>query len=629
MISREAIAAWPQKAGKAVAAATRWVIRLFGRSLQLRVIAATIVLTCLGLYGVGAYMAQQIARNLHDNKLGSLSGQTLSYARHLEQLSPSTQSSQSDLTEQLRRELRSMLSSSPIQLRAIVLEPTPESLGVRQVSVQAADQPEIAQDVLTEALTDTVRESGGSAQAYQAITLPGPDGRDLPGLAVGQQISIPGAGQFELYVLADLRDEARILGFVHRSMIVGAVVLVVLVGAISWTVARLVVNPVRVAAEVSQRIASGDLDQRMPVRGHDEIATLGRSFNDMAENLQNHITRMEQLSEVQRQFVSDVSHELRTPLATIKMAAEMVHQSRDEFDPAAARSAELLHSQVDRFERLLSDLLEISRFDAGAAQLETRPEDLKDLVERVVETVEMLAEQTGSQIRVHAPSGPVMTDLDPVRIQRVVRNLVVNAIEHGEGKPVDVYVAADANASAVSVRDHGVGLSAEAVEHVFDRFWRADPARRRTLGGSGLGLAISLEDAHLHGGWLQAWGRPDEGACFRLTLPRRAGAEIASSPLPLPPADAVLRRGQAELVAGPVSSDGSVRLHTGSIPLIVEREAMDNMQDAIAADPASPVPPLETGSENTAEDGGGSAPPTDGADPASTADPARTAEGDR
>ncbi|RAF55092.1 two-component sensor histidine kinase, partial [Burkholderia multivorans] len=117
----------------------------------------------------------------------------------------------------------------------------------------------------------------------------------------------------------------------------------------------------------------------------------------------------------------------------------------------------------------------------------------------------------------------------------------VNAIEHGEGKPIDVYVASNAEAVAVSVRDHGVGMNEEQVEHVFDRFWRADPARKRTLGGSGLGLAISLEDAHLHNGWLQVWGNPGEGSCFRLTIPRRPDQEITSSPLPLPPRDAQIR----------------------------------------------------------------------------------------
>jgi two-component system sensor histidine kinase MtrB len=117
----------------------------------------------------------------------------------------------------------------------------------------------------------------------------------------------------------------------------------------------------------------------------------------------------------------------------------------------------------------------------------------------------------------------------------VLRNLVGNAIEHGAGQPVEITLAASSTAVALTVRDHGVGLSSTDAQHVFDRFWRADPARVRTVGGSGLGLSISLEDARLHGGWLQVWGRPGQGAQFRLTVPSVAGAELTGSPLPLRP----------------------------------------------------------------------------------------------
>ena len=172
----------------------------------------------------------------------------------------------------------------------------------------------------------------------------------------------------------------------------------------------------------------------------------------------------------------------------------------------------------------------------GAAALVAKPVDVGAIVTSIIETVSMVADQMSTHIVVHAPSSPVMAEVDRVRITRIVRNLVVNAIEHGETNPIDIYVASNAEAVAVSVRDHGVGMNEEQVEHVFDRFWRADPARKRTLGGSGLGLAISLEDAHLHNGWLQVWGQPGAGAQFRLTVPLTDGGELTSSPLPLRPA---------------------------------------------------------------------------------------------
>jgi two-component system sensor histidine kinase MtrB len=402
-----------------------------------------------------------------------------------------------------------------------------------------------------------------------------------------QPVSISGAGQFELYVVADLSEEQATLNFVTRAAMVAGVVLVVLVGAVGLLVSRLVVTPVRTGAEVAREIADGDLDRRMPVTGRDEISQLAQSFNDMADSMQEQITRMERLTVLQRQFVSDVSHELRTPLTTIHIASDMLYEVRDELDESARRSAELLNSQVERFEQLLGDLLEISRYDAGAAELVTRPHDVRDIVSGIVETVQVVADRTNTPLRVHAPATPVMAELDRVRITRVVRNLIVNAIEHGDGQPIDVHIGANAEGAAVSVRDHGVGMSADQVEHVFDRFWRADPSRKRTLGGSGLGLAIALEDAHLHGGWLQAWGELGEGSCFRLTIPRRSGQTIATSPLPLPPADAGPR---SALVAGPSTSDGSMRIQTGSIPIVVETGAIAGAPGADGTSPRTRAP---------------------------------------
>jgi two-component system sensor histidine kinase MtrB len=219
------------------------------------------------------------------------------------------------------------------------------------------------------------------------------------------------------------------------------------------------------------------------------------------------------------------------------MAVDLIHDSRSGFDPAVARSAELLRGELDRFEELLADLLEISRFDAGAAALELDATDLRDSVARAVEAARPIAERWGSAVNVTS-HGPCDAEIDVRRVERILRNLVVIALEHGEGRPVDVTVAGNDSAVAVTVRDHGVGLRPGEAALVFNRFWRADPARARTTGGTGLGLAISLEDARLHDGWLQAWGEPGQGSAFRLTLPRRSGTAIAESPLPLRPTDA-------------------------------------------------------------------------------------------
>jgi len=257
----------------------------------------------------------------------------------------------------------------------------------------------------------------------------------------------------------------------------------------------------------------------------------------MASSLQRQIRQLEELSRVQRRFVSDVSHELRTPLTTVRMAGDVLHDARRSFDPATARAAELLQVELDRFETLLADLLEISRFDAGAAVLEVGDVDLADVAHRVVDMTRALASSRGVTVVVREPGHPCLAEADVRRVERIVRNLVTNAIDHAESGDVVVHVRGDEQASAIAVRDHGVGLAAGEAALVFNRFWRADPARARTSGGTGLGLSIALEDTHLHGGWLQAWGQPGLGAQFRLTLPRYAGDSLRHSPLPLVPTD--------------------------------------------------------------------------------------------
>ncbi len=228
------------------------------------------------------------------------------------------------------------------------------------------------------------------------------------------------------------------------------------------------------------------------------------------------------------------------------MAGDVLHDARVDFDPVSARAAELLQVELDRFETLLSDLLEISRFDAGAAVLDLDDVNLSDVAHRVVDSTAPLAAQRGVHLVVRAPDDhPCLAQADVRRVERIVRNLVTNAIDHagpareGGSTEVIVHVEGDQHSAAVAVRDHGVGLAPGESAMVFNRFWRADPARARTSGGTGLGLSISLEDTHLHGGWLQAWGRPGEGAQFRLTLPRRAGEPLRRSPISLIPDDAV------------------------------------------------------------------------------------------
>jgi two-component system, OmpR family, sensor histidine kinase MtrB len=400
------------------------------------------------------------------------------------------------------------------------------------------------------AVRDTLRQSSTYIEMRYTD-----DRAPTPGFAVGAPLFLPKVGAYELYYLFPLNQEANTLSLVKRTLAVAGIALVLLLGGIAWLVTRQVVSPVRMAARTAERFSAGRLEERMAVEGEDDLSKLATSFNQMAGSLQGQIQQLEDMSRVQRRFVSDVSHELRTPLTTVRMAADVLHDARRDFDPATARSAELLQTQLDRFELLLTDLLEISRYDAGAAVLEAEPVDLVELARRSLEAAEPLADMRGSELVLESSGRACMSEVDARRVGRILSNLVINAVEHGEGHPVVVTVAGDPQAAAVCVRDHGVGLRPGESALVFNRFWRADPARARTTGGTGLGLAIALEDARLHGGWLEAWGEPGDGCNFRVTLPRTAHAEITSSPLPLRPLDARTDRRVPLAAAAPVRRD--------------------------------------------------------------------------
>jgi two-component system sensor histidine kinase MtrB len=314
---------------------------------------------------------------------------------------------------------------------------------------------------------------------------------------------------------------------------VGATGIAILIGlgVLAWFVTSRVTDPIRQAVQVAGQLASGDLDQRLAVRGDDDLARLATSFNNMAESLKSQITRLEHLSTLQQQFVSDVSHELRTPLTTVRMASEMIYDSRAQLDPEVARSAELLRNQVDRFDLLLSDLLEMSKIDAGVTILDISPFDLAQLVSSEIEAANEIVRNHGSSITLFQPTVTNYVEADSRRISRIIRNLIANAIEHADEKQIDVTVKANSSAISVGVRDRGQGMNPEDLGRVFDRFWRADPARKRTLGGTGLGLSISAEDAKLHGGDIQVWAAPGKGAHFVLTLPISQKNEIESYPI--------------------------------------------------------------------------------------------------
>ena len=419
-------------------------------------------------------------------------------------------------------------------------ENTREVVFVRSPGNSMINNYEIASNLLDpvtipQSLSERVRKADDIVWEYTNMRYL--QGSTIPGLAIGQKVQIPNAGQYEMYIVFSLANEEKTLNLIGTYLLIAGLILIVLISLITWVVVRQVVKPVREAARIATEFTSGDFRQRMKVYSQDEISTLGSAFNEMAESLEKQIARLENLSRVQQRFVSDVSHELRTPLTTLRMASEVIAASKENFDPTVARSSELLVAQLDRFERLLEDLLEVSRFDAEVAVLEAVDFDIVQLVNRCAEDLALVAKERKTEIFVKSSEPVIMIQADIRRVERILRNLMANAIDHAEEVQIDVLITASENDVAIGVRDYGVGLDENSLTRVFDRFWRADPSRARTRGGTGLGLSIALEDARLHNGELEAWGRPGRGAHFVVTLPRKTWESIERRLIPLQPED--------------------------------------------------------------------------------------------
>ena len=506
---------------------------IWARSLMVRTMTITGIVTGAMIASAGVFLLTSVSNDLYssrrDQALQDSARATVAAQAQLDSFDAADRGGLSSLAGSVTSTVQDTSASQMIYVRrqtgqAPFLE-LPSSLDTTSVLVQA----------VSSELSSAVR-SDEEPQHWQAVTFYRDAGDSAPGIIVASSLEFPaGAGVYDLYIGYDLGDTEQTISFVGRTLLLTAVVMMLFIGILVWVISRIVFRPIRVAADTSRRLAAGEAEARMP-RQHDEhFDVLSDGFNDMADTLQARIRELDELSEMQQRFVSDVSHELRTPLTTIRLASEVLKGQQDSLESGQQRAVEVLSTQVERFESLLTDLLEISRYDAGRVTLETEPTNLVHLVHEVVDSLQQLSP---SLIEVRALGGYTPMDVDARRVRRIVSNLVGNAIEHGDENPIVVTIDSNADATAIAVRDWGVGMSDEAVTHVFDRFWRADPSRKRTLGGTGLGLAIAREDAAVHGGILEVWSRSGEGSNFRLTLPRREEVTDYISPVLLIPEDA-------------------------------------------------------------------------------------------
>lgn len=505
--------------------------RLWRESLQFRALATAGVLMFLSFLAVGWSLSSQIATSLFENQKSQALQESISGFRNVQSvLNSSEMRSDSEIRRNVSRTL-TILDAGASGKRSWILVPLEGQGKQGFIPEQSSDKSLNSSSIPTD-FKNTVRDRDGVYwQTSTITTFENNRERTYPVLIVGTRVAIAQNPNYGLFTVYDMTDSSSTIAHINFVLFGGFCALLTVVLSVVWFVTRFVVRPITQTAITAERLAAGDLDRRVSVKGEDQAARLGISFNRMADSLQEKIVQLERLSTLQQRFVSDVSHELRTPLSTVRLGTELLYDSRENMTPMQVRSVELLHGQVDRFQSMLADLLEISRFDAGSAMLTIDTEDFIQVLSNILQEALPHLERTNTKLNVHTNHESIMVDMDRVRIERVLRNLLYNAIEHGESRPIDVYVDANATNLGIAVRDHGIGLSEDEAVQVFNRFWRADTSRKRTLGGTGLGLSIAAEDVRLHGGTLEAWGEKGRGACFTMNLPLVHGAPLGESPV--------------------------------------------------------------------------------------------------
>ena len=500
---------------------------LFRSSLQIRAMVYTVSLTGTALIIIALVLGAAISNGLYSNRTNQVLIESSRAEKNLEKLFEEGFNS-FEINSALNRVVGDLQVDGPSQTRLVYFQNTGTSSESRQLEKRVRSE-NFDISLVSDDFRHRVKSS--TTTQYQTIQIQ-IGGESFPAILTGQQFSVQQKYPFELYLVYDLKNEAQILNMVQWTLVFGGTFSLILIGFFSFIVTTWLVRPVKYAADVSEIIAQGDLKQRLPVKGTDVVAVWASSFNRMADSLKEKIDDLDQLSQMQQHFVSDVSHELKTPLTTMRISTDILYGQRTSFSPETKRAAELLHEQIDRFDRLLADLLEISRYDAGLT-LQLERSDVNAIVGYSLDGIQQLAENKSVRLIADIPSGPVYCEVDARRIDRVLNNLLTNAVEHSEGKPVKIAVAENELAIAITVTDNGIGMNLEESSKVFDRFWRADPSRKRTTGGTGLGLAIALEDALAHSGKLEVAAELGVGSTFRLTIPKRQDIEEYESPLEL------------------------------------------------------------------------------------------------
>ncbi len=329
------------------------------------------------------------------------------------------------------------------------------------------------------------------------------------GQGMGRQGQGQGQGQGMGGMIADFYENFR--NSFNESLIIAVLAASIVALAVSFVFSRNILAPVRVMTGASQRIAEGHYDERVELRGNDELNQLAGSFNQMAEQL-------EQVETMRRRLIGDVAHELRTPLTAIKGSAEAL---MDGVLPASAETYLQIHAEAERLSRLVDDLQELSRVESRATQLNIHPADSTSLIQTVSKRLQYQFDEKQVTLTPNLPHDPILVLADDDRTIQVLTNLIGNALQYTPPNgTVTVSIERDKNEARISVRDTGFGIPADHLKHIFDRFYRVDKSRSRAHGGSGIGLTIAKHLVEAHGGriWAESEGE-NKGSVFMFTLP--------------------------------------------------------------------------------------------------------------
>jgi signal transduction histidine kinase len=288
-------------------------------------------------------------------------------------------------------------------------------------------------------------------------------------------------------------------------------------------------RPLEDLVEASGRLAAGDLEARVKVGGLSETAALGSAFNEMAGELQRRAGERDQLERMKDEFVLTASHELRSPLTSVQGFAELLMLERDKLTAEQAETVEVILDNTRHLVRLLNDLLDLARSDAGRLEIKPVPVGVATIVEDAARTMRGQTDSKRQSLLVEVEEGLPPIHADPDRIRQVLVNLLTNANEYcPEGAGIGLRAGRSDHGVEIAVTDNGPGIPRPQLEHIFDRFTRGDAGLTQRVGGTGLGLAISKSLVELHGGAIGAESAPGQGATFRIHLPLMPVEAVAS-----------------------------------------------------------------------------------------------------